>query len=141
MTDDPDADTRCNAAVALAHHGNTKAIETLAEMLDLEVPASVNEEKNEADQQTKRTVLIGSAINATHALADKIPKPIFHLSLRLWTVWCTPMRRRCRKRTSSRACCRRQRARLLLLANNWRPSRLRPANVQFTCKGFTLYRL
>ena len=35
MVDDPDADTRYNAAVGLAHHGNAKAVETLAEMLDL----------------------------------------------------------------------------------------------------------
>lgn len=74
MTDDPDADTRCNAAVALAHHGDAKAVETLAEMLDLDVPASVKEEKNEADQQTKRTVLIGSAIHAAHSLREQNPK-------------------------------------------------------------------
>lgn len=74
MTDDPDADTRCNAAVALAHHGNIKAVDTLVEMVDLDVPASVRAERNEADQQIKRTVLIGSAINAAHSLAQQNPK-------------------------------------------------------------------
>jgi HEAT repeat protein len=74
MTDDPDSDTRYNAAVALAHHGNAKAVETLAEMLDLEDLAAVREEENELNQQLKRTVLIGSAIGATHALAQQNPK-------------------------------------------------------------------
>jgi len=74
MVDDPDADTRYNAAVALAHQGNEKAVETLAEMLDPEELASVRQEQNEADRQFKRTVLIGSAIHAAHALADKNPK-------------------------------------------------------------------
>ena len=34
MVDDPHADTRYNAAIALAQHGNVAAIPTLAEMLD-----------------------------------------------------------------------------------------------------------
>ena len=36
MVGDPHADTRYNAAVGLAVHGNAKAIDTLAEMLELE---------------------------------------------------------------------------------------------------------
>jgi HEAT repeats len=74
MVDDPDADTRYNAAVALAHHGNAKAVDTLAEMLDLDELAGVREEQGEANQQIKRTMLIGSAIQAAQALAQQNPK-------------------------------------------------------------------
>lgn len=69
MVDDPDADTRYNAAVALAHRGNAKSIETLGEMLGLDELASVSSEENEASQTYKRSVLIASAIDAAHALA------------------------------------------------------------------------
>ncbi len=36
LVNDSDKDTRYNAAIALAHRGNTKSAETLAEMLDLD---------------------------------------------------------------------------------------------------------
>jgi len=44
MVGDPHADTRYNAAVGLAHLGNVRAIETLAEMLEPVLLASVLEE-------------------------------------------------------------------------------------------------
>jgi hypothetical protein len=74
MVDDPDPDTRYNAAVALAHHGNAKSVDTLAEMLDTEELMGLSGEQNDADRQTKRTILIGSAINAAHALAKENPE-------------------------------------------------------------------
>ena len=44
MVDDPDAGTRYNAAVALAHRGNVKSIDTLTEMLDMNELAGVRDE-------------------------------------------------------------------------------------------------
>jgi len=73
MVDDPDAGTRYNAAVALAHRGNVKSIDTLTEMLDMNEQAGVRDEKEEG-KQFKRTVLIVSAIDATRALAKQNPK-------------------------------------------------------------------
>jgi HEAT repeat protein len=70
MVNDPDPGTRYNAAVALAHRGNAKAIETLAEMLDINEQAGVREEKDEG-KGFKRTVIVVSAIDAVRALADK----------------------------------------------------------------------
>ena len=77
MVADPDADTRYNAAVALAHRGNPKAIETLAEMLELDELAGVREEQNTEGKKFKRTVIIVSAIDATHALAQEFPSRHF----------------------------------------------------------------
>jgi hypothetical protein len=56
MVGDPHADTRYNAAMGLALHGNAKAIETLSEMLELDDLASVQEETNEQNQAFKRAV-------------------------------------------------------------------------------------
>ncbi|HVT30922.1 MAG TPA: HEAT repeat domain-containing protein [Lacipirellulaceae bacterium] len=72
MVDDPDPGTRYNAAVALAHRGNAKSIETLAEMLDWKESAGVRSEAEEG-RPFKRTVIIVSAIDATHALARQNP--------------------------------------------------------------------
>ena len=47
LVDDPDPDTRYNAAVGLAHHGNAKAVETLAEMLDLDELLAMKAETDE----------------------------------------------------------------------------------------------
>jgi HEAT repeat protein len=79
VANDPHADTRYNAAVALAHHGNSQAIETLAEMLDLEEPASVLEEKNSRDQAGKRAVIFHNALTAVEALARQQPEADFSL--------------------------------------------------------------
>jgi HEAT repeat protein len=73
MVDDPDAGTRYNAAVALAHRGNEKAMETLLEMLDLDEAAGVREEAD-AGKSFKRTVIVVSAINAVRALSEKNPQ-------------------------------------------------------------------
>lgn len=74
VTDDPDTDTRYNAAIALAHRGNAKAAETLAEMLDLAELASVSDKTNVEDSGFKRAVVVASAIDATHALARQNPQ-------------------------------------------------------------------
>jgi monomeric isocitrate dehydrogenase len=73
MVDDPDADTRYNAAVALAQQGNAKAVETLAEMLDFTEPSSVQEEKEPSDRLAKRTLIMGNAMEAAQELAKKNP--------------------------------------------------------------------
>jgi hypothetical protein len=77
MVGDPHADTRYNAAVGLAVHGNAKAIETLAEMLALEDLASVQEEQSESARVNKRALIVSNAINATHELAMENPDADF----------------------------------------------------------------
>ena len=74
MVDDPHADTRYNAAVALARHGNAKAVETLAEMLDLEELAAMRSGENERAEQARRTVIVGNALQAVEALAEQTPR-------------------------------------------------------------------
>ena len=69
MVDDPDPDTRYNAAVALAHHGNAKAAETLAEMLDPQELASVREETDDQERAFKRAVIVSNALQAAQELA------------------------------------------------------------------------
>lgn len=73
MVDDPHADTRYNAAVALAHHGNSKAVETLAEMLDYTEMSSVREETELGDQLAKRTLIMSNAMEAAQELARTNP--------------------------------------------------------------------
>jgi HEAT repeat protein len=73
MVDDPHADTRYNAAVALAHHGNAKAVETLAEMLDYTEPSSVREEAELRAQLAKRALIMGNAMDAARELAARNP--------------------------------------------------------------------
>jgi len=77
MADDPHADTRYNAAIALAHHGNARAVDTLAEMLDLEEPASVREETNLQDQSMKRAVIFSNALDGVEELAAEQPDADF----------------------------------------------------------------
>jgi HEAT repeat protein len=73
MVDDPDADTRYNAAVALAHRGNDRAGETLAEMLDLEESAGVREETDEQSRAMKRAVVVSNALKAVEELGRRNP--------------------------------------------------------------------
>jgi hypothetical protein len=73
MTDDPDADTRYNAAVALAHAGNTRSVETLAEMLDLEELATRREDDREPIRARNAGMIVHTAIEAAKALAEQDP--------------------------------------------------------------------
>ncbi len=73
LTDDPDPDTRYNAAVGLAHHGNEKAVETLAEMLDIDELLAMKAETGEQDPSFKRAVIVGNALQAVETLADQNP--------------------------------------------------------------------
>jgi hypothetical protein len=68
MVDDPHADTRYNAALALAEHGDDAAIPTLAEMLDPEEMSSVREEPNEPAQFYKRSLIVTNALEAVEKL-------------------------------------------------------------------------
>jgi HEAT repeat protein len=77
LVDDPDPDTRYNAAVALAHRGNAKATETLGEMLDLSELAKVARTDSKSDDQDpafRSAVVISTAIDASHALARQNPQ-------------------------------------------------------------------
>ena len=71
MVDDPHTDTRYNAAVALAEHGNSQAVDTLAEMLDPLEMESVRQEGNEPAQFYKRGLIMTSALEAVEALASQ----------------------------------------------------------------------
>jgi HEAT repeat protein len=73
LVNDPNPDTRYNAAVALAHRGNAKAVDTLAEMLDLSELSKSTDEKDTEDPGFKRAVIITSAIDAAHALVRQNP--------------------------------------------------------------------
>jgi HEAT repeat protein len=73
MVDDPDADTRYNAAVALAHHGDDRATETLAEMLDLEELTAVRENSRDPDRALKRRTIVHTAMEAAKELARQNP--------------------------------------------------------------------
>jgi HEAT repeat protein len=77
MVDDPHADTRYNAAVGLAQHGNALAADTLAEMLDPDEMASVSEEQYEAAQFFKRGLIMTSALEAVETLAEQTPTADF----------------------------------------------------------------
>ena len=73
LVDDPNGDTRYNAAVALAHQGNAKSVETLAEMLDITEPSGVEGEGESSDQLARRTLIMSNAMDAARELAKKNP--------------------------------------------------------------------
>lgn len=77
MVDDPYADARYNAAVALANHGNAAGMETLAEMLDVEELASLRGEENDADRDVKRATIMHTALQAVAHLAQQDPQANF----------------------------------------------------------------
>jgi hypothetical protein len=72
MTDDSDAGTRFDAAVALAHRGNDKSVATLAEMLDVDALVEAEPVK-EGDDPYKRAVIVASAIESVNELARQNP--------------------------------------------------------------------
>ena len=78
MLVDPHADTRYNAAIALAQHGNAAAIPTLAEMLDPEEMSSVREEPNEAAQFSKRSLIVTNALEKVEQLHGRAAGGGFH---------------------------------------------------------------
>lgn len=73
LVEDPHADTRYNAAVALAHLGNPKAVMMLAEMLEPTPLPSVLEEPNPQGQIKKRATILHNALEAAKELAAKNP--------------------------------------------------------------------
>jgi hypothetical protein len=81
MVDDADPDTRYNAAVGLAHHGNVAAMETLAEMLELDELARLPPATDERSQAFHRAVIVGNALQAVEILAEKNPNADFALVL------------------------------------------------------------
>jgi HEAT repeat protein len=87
MVDDPHADTRYNAAVALARHGNAKAVETLAEMLDLHELANSSADSESRNEASRRAAIVGNALQAAIALAEQNsdfdPSPLIEVLERL----------------------------------------------------------
>ena len=78
MFDDPHADTRYNAAIALAQHGNAAAIPTLAEMLDpgRRCRASARSRATPA-QFYKRSLIVTNALEAVEELHEQEPAADF----------------------------------------------------------------
>jgi len=73
MVDDPDLDTRANAAIALAHRGNAAAVPTLVELLELDELLHATVEKNGDVIPSRLVVFIEPALAATQALVRKDP--------------------------------------------------------------------
>jgi HEAT repeat protein len=77
IVEDAHADTRYNAAVALAQRGNEFAIPTLAEMLDPSEMSSIQEEPSPAAQFYKRSLIVTNAFDAVEKLASRNPDADF----------------------------------------------------------------
>jgi hypothetical protein len=73
MVNDPHTDTRYNAAIGLAQHGNANAVDTLAEMLDADEFGSVREESDQRLQPFKRAVIMKNAMQAATQLSRADP--------------------------------------------------------------------
>ncbi len=73
LVDDPDADTRYNAAVALAHRGNAKGVDTLAEMIDLEEHEAAAQKADGKDTTPIRALFAHTAMEAALDLAKQNP--------------------------------------------------------------------
>jgi HEAT repeat protein len=73
LVGDPHADTRYNAAVALAHRGNAAGVNVLAEMLEPVSLASAKEEPDAAAQVRKRTTILRNAMKAARELKKQNP--------------------------------------------------------------------
>lgn len=73
MLGDSFADARYNAAVALAQHGDVKALPVLAEMLSPDEMASVEQEKGADAQFFKRSLVMSGALDAIDKLVKAHP--------------------------------------------------------------------
>jgi HEAT repeat protein len=82
MIGDPHADTRYNAAVALAHQGHAASVQMLSEMLEPVSLPSADEEPEGPGRVRKRATIVHNALEAAKALATKNPmadlSPIVH---------------------------------------------------------------
>jgi hypothetical protein len=77
LVDDLHADTRYNAALALARHGNMAALPVLVEMLDPQEMSSIGQEKDEQAQSFKRSSILSNALKAIQQLVEKHPDEDF----------------------------------------------------------------
>ncbi|HVA45248.1 MAG TPA: HEAT repeat domain-containing protein [Pirellulales bacterium] len=66
-------DVRYNAATMLARHGDTRAVEVLAEMLDERQTSSLEKEEQAEARDYKRDLIVVNALRATKDLAEKNP--------------------------------------------------------------------
>ena len=73
IVDDPYPDARYNAALSLARHGRTKAIEVLEEMLNMEEAVGIELELENL-RESKRAQVTGNALRASRLLAEKNPQ-------------------------------------------------------------------
>ena len=71
MLDDASPDVRYNAAVRLAHLGDSAATDVLAEMLDQDEDAGVEAEQEKDMRPFKRSLITMNALRATEQLSDK----------------------------------------------------------------------
>jgi hypothetical protein len=73
LVNDPEPDVRYNAALPLAHRGDQRSVETLAEMLDPTETIALKHEMNEAGRKEKRWKIVGGALKAAEVLHQKNP--------------------------------------------------------------------
>lgn len=75
LADDLHADTRYNAALALARSGNLHAVGVVAEMLDLDsIAISIAGEQNPRQQAFKRNIILHNALTAAVTLKGLNPQ-------------------------------------------------------------------
>lgn len=74
MRSDAFANTRYNAAIGLARHGDPRAVEGLAEMLDPTNREAIASEDSEAGQTWKRGLVMMNALRAARQLAQQNPQ-------------------------------------------------------------------
>jgi HEAT repeat protein len=73
MLADSFPNTRYNAAVGLARHGDPRAVEGLVEMLDPENDAAVASEGSAGEREWKRSLIMMNALRAARELEQKNP--------------------------------------------------------------------
>jgi HEAT repeat protein len=74
MLSDAFPNARYNAAVGLARHGDSRAVEGLVEMLDPENRAAVASEGSPGEQEWKRSLILMNALRAARQLEQKNPR-------------------------------------------------------------------
>lgn len=80
MLDDPDVNTRYNAATGLARHGDVRAMEVLGEMLDpdnteaLADPDATLEEHKKSGAAWKRALVLENGIRAAALMTERNPQ-------------------------------------------------------------------
>jgi HEAT repeat protein len=73
MLGDGYPDVRFNAATTLARHGDARAVDVLAEMLEPGQAEAIEYEQEAGARESKRDLILVNALRASRELADKSP--------------------------------------------------------------------